>query len=74
MNGKWIKELADKTGQMITLETTDGVTREGRLSALRGRSIKLDGKDVEIIIGLELNGDPYDDIPFDRIATIASVD
>ena len=67
--GAWIDELVRSTGQHIRLETRDGVVREGRLSGLRSRTIKWNGKGVEILEEVELNGDPYDVVPLNRIAT-----
>ena len=70
IRGQWIDELVSNVGQFIKLETSDGMEREGRLSGLKSRTIKWDGKDVEIICELELNGDPYDSVPLDRITVL----
>lgn len=70
IKGKWIDELVGSTGQYIQLETHDGMIREGRLSGLQSRSIKWNGSDVEILTALELNGDPYDQIPLDRVLSL----
>ncbi|MGW8177314.1 MAG: hypothetical protein ACWGQW_00735 [bacterium] len=70
IKGKWIDELVHNVGQFIRLETSDGIDREGRLSGLKSRSIKWNGEEVEIITELELNGDPYDSVPLDRISEL----
>lgn len=70
IKGKWIDELVRNVGQFIRLETSDGIDREGRLSGLKSRSIKWNGEEVEIITELELNGDPYDSVPLDRISEL----
>ncbi len=69
IRGAWIDELVNSTGQYVRLETRDGVVREGRLSGLGSRTLVWNGKPVEILEEIELNGDPFDKIALDRIST-----
>jgi hypothetical protein len=73
VTGKWIDELVATTGQYVRLETSDGVIREGRLSGLRTRELTWNGAKVLIPTEVELNGDPNDTIPMDRIAHLGEV-
>jgi hypothetical protein len=70
VKGKWIDELVESIGQFVKMETSDGMEREGRLSGLKSRTLKWEGDEVEIVTELELNGDPYDSVPLDRITTL----
>lgn len=70
VSGEWIDEIVAATGQYIRLETTDGIRRQGRLSGLRTRELKWEGRKVLIPTEVELNGDPNDSVPLDRIATM----
>lgn len=71
VSGEWIDEIVAATGQYIQLETSDGIRREGRLSGLRTRKLRWEGRDVLIPTELELNGDPNDSVPLDRISDLA---
>ena len=73
IRGAWIDELVGSTGQYVRLETRDGVIREGRLSGLGSRTLMWNGKPVEILEDIELNGDCFDKISLDRIATFELV-
>ena len=73
IRGAWIDELVNSTGQYVRLETRDGVVREGRLSGLGSRTLMWNGKPVEILEEVELNGDPFDKIALDSIATFELV-
>lgn len=68
--GNWIDRLVDSVGEFMSLETTDGLMREGRISGFTYRSLLLDGEEVQLPIEIEVNGDPSDRIPIDRIAKI----
>lgn len=70
VTGEWIDQIVAATGQYIRLETSDGIRREGRLSGLRTRELKWEGAKVLIPIEVELNGDPNDTVPLDRVAII----
>ena len=67
--GKWIDELIESVGEFVSLETVDGVMREGRISGFTYRSFIFNGDEVQLPIEIEVNGDPNDRIPIDRIAT-----
>lgn len=71
--GKWIDDLVNNQGQQLRLETTDGMDRAGRLSGLSSRQFQMNGQPVEILTEIELNGDPNDRIPIDRIAILEFV-
>ncbi len=68
VSGEWIDQMVAATGQYIRLETSDGIRREGRLSGLRTRELKWEGEAVLIPTEVELNGDPNDCVPLDRIS------
>ncbi len=70
INGDWINTLGANVGQYIKLETADGCYRDGRLSGLGCRTIKLNGVDEKIIVDVEINGDPQDRISIERIINI----
>jgi hypothetical protein len=68
--GKWIEELINSVGEYIRLETSDGIQREGRISGFAMRHILFNEVDVDIPIEIELNGDPNDKVPLERINKI----
>jgi hypothetical protein len=68
--GNWIDKLVESVGEFMSLETTDGILREGRISGFTYRSFILNGDEVQLPIEIEVNGDPSDRIPIDRIAKI----
>ncbi len=70
VTGDWIEQLASGVGRYISLETGDGVVREGRLSGLTTRSINFNFMDVLIPIEVEINGDPHDRVPLERIVRV----
>jgi len=70
ISGGWIDTMVENVGNHITLETTDGVVREGRMTGLSSQSLLWDGSPVEILTEVELNGDPYDTVPINRIKSI----
>jgi len=70
MRGKWMEDIFANVGEFVRLETIDGVNREGRMSGLRLRQLTLNGKTVEIITELELNGDPTDCVELYRVAKL----
>lgn len=65
--GTWIDTMVDSIGEFMRLETTDGVNREGKITGFTYRSFVLNGKKVEMPIEVEVNGDPSDRIPLDRV-------
>jgi hypothetical protein len=69
-NGDWMNKIFDGVGDFVRLETIDGVRREGRMSGLRLRTLMLNGKPVDTITELELNGDPTDCVEIYRVAKI----
>jgi hypothetical protein len=58
--GNNIARLIAATDGWVNLETHHGAIREGRLSGWTCRTLKLNGVDVQLPVGLELNGDPHD--------------
>lgn len=74
ISGKWIDEMVDLTGHYIRLETGDGIVREGRLSGLRTRELQFGDQKVLIPTELEINGDPNDTIPLDRITVFGPLE
>lgn len=63
--------ILDSVGEFMRLETTDGTRREGKISGLTCRAMKVNGKQVDWPIEIEINGDPGDRIPIDRILRIS---
>lgn len=68
--GWMLDQVYNHVGEFVSLETKEGITREGRLSGLRMTKIKFNGEEVDVIDELELNGDPYDTIKLDRVASL----
>lgn len=68
--GWFIELLHESTGKFINIETTDSLIREGRVSGLRLKTIEVNTMQVDLIQEIELNGDPTDCVPLDRIARI----
>lgn len=66
----WLNELGDATGEFIRMETSDGVIREGKVTGLRTREIQVNGEQELIPTEVELNGDPNDTVPLDRLIRI----
>jgi len=66
--GKWIDDLIDSVGEYMFLETTDGVHRKGKITGFTFRDFVLNGEVARIPIEVEVNGDPTDRIPLDRVA------
>jgi len=64
---KWIDDLVNSVGCFMNLETTDGVERCGKITGYTFREFKLNDNLVQIPIEVEVNGDPIDRIPLDRI-------
>lgn len=65
-----IDRLLGASGRFVDLETMEGLHREGKLTGWTMRQFKINGQDVDWPEELELNGDPNDRIPLDRIASI----
>ena len=54
-------------GRKISLETMDGCTRSGKLTDITWRSVRIQGIELEWPMGLILNGDATDELPWDRL-------
>lgn len=68
--GNWVDKLLDSLDCYATLETSDGIERSGRISGFEMRIMKFNKKPIEVPIQIELNGDPNDKIPLDRIVSL----
>ncbi len=68
--GTWIDELVGSIEKNMNLETVAGVQRGGRISGFTYRSMTLNGNEVRVPVEIELNGDPNDRVPLDRIQKI----
>ena len=68
--GKWIEQVSNSVGKNFALETTDGVTRQGKITGLTFKSFHLNGATVDMPVELEVNGDPNDRVPLDRLLTL----
>jgi len=70
ISGNWIDALTTQVDKFITLETTDGVVRQGRMTGFGTQRIILDGSVIEVLVGIQLNGDLSDEVPINRLAKI----
>lgn len=68
--GWWVDALYQLAGELVNLETLDGVTRGGRLTGIRSQEYRFNGRVFLFPRQLELNGDPNDLVPIDRLASI----
>lgn len=70
--GAWMTELkkAADSKSAVEFETQDGYRRSGRLTGLRIRHMKLNGRQAPIITDFELNDDPTDVIPMHNMASL----
>ncbi len=67
MPGKWMNELMLSLDKNISLETTDGVVRKGKMTGYRTQKILFNNDEVHYIVDIELNGDSDDRIELIRI-------
>jgi hypothetical protein len=72
MNDEWTWDidLEPLVGCHAHLETMDGIRREGRISAVRTKSLVIDGEEVTFPASFELNGDPMDEVDLDRLVRV----
>ena len=70
MTGQWIDEMIKSVGEYVHLETTDGIQREGRITGFEMRHLMFNEIGVDIPTEIELNGDPNDRVPVERISKI----
>jgi hypothetical protein len=66
----WSIDLDSFIGRAGSLLTLDGTYRQGRISAIKMRSLELAGETVQWPEAIELNGDLEDLIPFDRLRSV----
>ena len=69
-HGRWIDKLASANGKFVTLETSEGGVRSGRLTGLKSRTVTFNGDEESVPTEIELNGDPMDSVPFDRLVRV----
>ena len=68
--GEWIDVLMASVGKYMELETSDGLFRQGKITGFRFRDFQFDGHKVLVPTEVEINGDPNDRVPLDRISHI----
>lgn len=68
--GAWIDTLVEGTGKFCNLETVEGLTRSGKLTGIRTKTILFNGEKQDVVFELELNGDPSDTL---LLASLAKV-
>lgn len=68
--GDWIDSIFNGVGRFANLETADGVRRSGRISGLRTKMIQFNGESQEVVLEIELNGDPSDCVPVGGLASL----
>jgi hypothetical protein len=66
--GAWIDSVHAAVGGYVNIETKDGVIRNGKLSGLRCAQMKMNGRTVEVLKEIELNGDPTDTVDIWRLS------
>ena len=66
----WDIDLEALIGAFIRIETNESMYRDGRLSAVRYREIPFLGETIRVPIGLEMNGDATDVLPFELIKKV----
>lgn len=64
---RWDIDMRPAVGQFCFIETLEGVIREGRITGVRTKQIKINKQVYDLPECLELNGDTGDQIGFDRI-------
>lgn len=69
----WDINLEALIGVYIRIETHESMYRDGRLSSVRYREIPFLGEKISIPVGLEMNGDATDVIPFELIKKVEAV-
>lgn len=70
-HGAWIDAIFEACGKRyVSLETTSGTRREGKLTGLRNKTVRFNKQEREIVVSLELNGDPTDIVDFADLASI----
>jgi len=68
--GQWVDELDKAVGKYVSLETREGVFREGKISGIRMTEFKINGVVAEVPEEIELNGDIGDLVTVARILSI----
>jgi len=66
----WLNDIANGVGKYVNVETSDGVLRGGKLTAIHMKEIKYNGRKQNVITDIELNGDPSDTIPLMTLISI----
>ena len=69
-SGNWISRLIESVDKNMNLETVDGVSRGGRISGITFRKFTFNEREQQVPEEIELNGDPNDRVPLDRILWI----
>lgn len=68
--GDWIDDMVGSIGSYVVMRTTEGVERSGRISGFQMRQFIYNGEKTDVPSEIELNGDPYDRVPIDRLESI----
>jgi hypothetical protein len=66
----WVDRLVADLGKNVNLVTVDGVVRYGKLTGFGTRSFVYNGKKIEMVHDIELNGDPSDRIELGRLEKV----
>jgi hypothetical protein len=69
-HGALLDGVVSSIGRHVHIETGDGIYRDGRLSGIGVRTLKVNGTAMDWPIDLELNGDPSDRVPIERVVSI----
>lgn len=68
--GEWVDVVMDSVGHHMYLETTDGINRRGKITGITCREFMFNGFKVEMPTEIEVNGDPSDRVPLDRLSKL----
>lgn len=61
-------------GKRVAVETTDGCQRHGVLTKITWAAVNVDGCEVKVPIAIGLDNEPGDELPWNRLKTIAAVE
>ena len=65
--------LAAALDRRIRVKTTDGLKREGRLTAIQMRSLQIGGQVTGLPLAIVFDNDPVDRLAFDSLSSIEMV-
>lgn len=67
MNAPMWKPLTELIGKQVSIEMTDGCTRNGVLSGVTWGEVEVGGEMMPYPVGLRLDNEPGDELPWIRL-------